>query len=242
MNDTEFKSVQLKALICPQQARWPRPDVEVTRKGEAFVMLGGQWPKLHAAMDEARERVSKAWARMDEIDADGDLSNEGRIRKKKTLATEAIADFQNSKTLEAAKAVVSRLKAKWSEETGLPTNPPSNIGDAMMQAEIRSHLAAMKGSKMDFLAKHAIDPRVAAAVLGAPPFLSGLSDTEAVVVKRRIEQYVAPEVVKVREATLRALQEAEGGWQRALDKIGERAGLTKGPNGAWRDPSISEAA
>jgi hypothetical protein len=36
--------------------------------------------------------------------------------------------------------------------------------------------------------------------------------------------------------------EAEQGWQKALDKIGERAGLTKGPDGTWRDPSMSEAA
>ena len=40
---------------------------------------------------------------------------------------------------------------------------------------------------MDFLAKHAIDARVASAVIGAPAFLSGLSDTEVGVVKRRIE-------------------------------------------------------
>ena len=103
-----------------------------------------------------------------------------------------------------------------------------------MQAEIRSHLATMKGSKMDFLGKHATDPRVAAAVLGAPAFLSGLNDTEVVIVKRRIEQYVAPEVVKEREATLKALQDAEVGWQRAIDKIGERAGLVKAADGNWQ--------
>ena len=69
-------------------------------------------------------------------------------------------------------------------------NPPSSIGEAMMQAEIRSHLAAMKGSKVDFLATNAIDPRVAGAILGAPPFLT-LTDTEVGVVKSRIERYVA---------------------------------------------------
>jgi protein tyrosine phosphatase (PTP) superfamily phosphohydrolase (DUF442 family) len=35
---------------------------------------------------------------------------------------------------------------------------------------------------------------------------------------------------EARDATLRALKEAEAGWQRAVDKIGERASLTKGPN------------
>jgi len=27
-----------------------------------------------------------------------------------------------------------------------------------------------------------------------------------------------------------------------MDKIGERAGLTKGADGAWRDPKMSETA
>jgi hypothetical protein len=35
------------------------------------------------------------------------------------------------------------------------------------------------------------------------------------------------------DATLKAMKEAEVGWQRAVDKIGERASLSKGPS-AWR--------
>jgi len=33
---------------------------------------------------------------------------------------------------------------------------------------------------------------------------------------------------------VKAMKEAEQGWQRAIDKIAERAGLTKSPDGAWR--------
>ena len=33
---------------------------------------------------------------------------------------------------------------------------------------------------------------------------------------------------KARDATLKALKEAEQGWTRSMDKIGERAGLAKG--------------
>jgi hypothetical protein len=47
---------------------------------------------------------------------------------------------------------------------------------------------------------------------------------------------MAPEVVKEREATLKALDQAEAGWQTAMRKIAERAGLTKGPDGTWRNP------
>jgi hypothetical protein len=47
---------------------------------------------------------------------------------------------------------------------------------------------------------------------------------------------------EARDATLQAMKEAERGWQRATAKIAELAGLTKGPDGTWRDPSMSEAA
>ena len=52
----------------------------------------------------------------------------------------------------------------------------------------------------------------------------------------------APHIAEARAATLKALQQAEAGWHEAVAKIAERAGLTKGPDGTWRDPSITVAA
>ena len=118
---------------------------------------------------------------------------------------------------------------------------PANIVEAVIQSEIRAHLAAMKGGKLGFLEKHATDPVVAAAILGAPGFLSGLTDTELTFVKQNVEQHMAPEVTKARDATLKAMKEAEAGCQNAIHKIGERAGLSKAPDGTWRDHSDSEA-
>ena len=37
-------------------------------------------------------------------------------------------------------------------------------------------------------------------------------------------------VLEARAATLKAMEEAEAGWQKAIDKIAERASLTKGPD------------
>ncbi|MGO8842731.1 MAG: hypothetical protein ACLQF1_16875 [Methyloceanibacter sp.] len=62
-------------------------------------------------------------------------------------------------------------------------------------------------------------------------------------VKRKAErQAMSPEVAEAKAATEKALKAAEAGWQQAINKIGERAGLTKGPDGTWRSPSMSEAA
>ena len=61
-------------------------------------------------------------------------------------------------------------------------------------------------------------------------------------VRHRLEQHVVPEIAEARDATLNAMKEAEQGWAKAINKIAEHAGLTKGPDGSWRNRSISEAA
>jgi hypothetical protein len=59
----------------------------------------------------------------------------------------------------------------------------------------------------------------------------GLTDADVAIVRTRVEQHVVPEVAKARDATLKAMKEAEQGWQKAINKISERAGLTKGADG-----------
>jgi hypothetical protein len=56
---------------------------------------------------------------------------------------------------------------------------------------------------------------------------------ELAVAKHNVEQHVSPEIAEARDATLKAMKEAEQGWGRAIDKIAERASLTKGPNTRW---------
>ena len=56
---------------------------------------------------------------------------------------------------------------------------------------------------------------------------------ELAVAKHKFEQDVSPEIAQDREAALNAMKELERAWQRAIDKIAERASLTKGPK-LWR--------
>ena len=52
--------------------------------------------------------------------------------------------------------------------------------------------------------------------------------------REAVELAVAKHNIEARDAeqdaTLKAMKEAERGWQRAIDKIAERASLTKGPD------------
>src|SRR5512132_4076407 len=94
MSDKEFAELELRATICPQQCGWPKPEY-----------AHGQ--KLHEAADEARERVSKAYRQMDEIDCETELSRDCKYRQRSEAAAQAIADLEASKTLARACEAVS---------------------------------------------------------------------------------------------------------------------------------------
>ena len=56
---------------CPGFLLWRDPQV---RPAPEYL----HWQRLHEAVNEARERVSKAYMQMDEIDRDADLSPDGK--------------------------------------------------------------------------------------------------------------------------------------------------------------------
>jgi hypothetical protein len=145
MDDTEFAQLQLRATICPRQARWPAPEYL-------------HWQRLHEAANEARERVSKAYMQMDEIDRNAALSRDDKYRKRSETAAQAIAGLEASRTLERAREAVRRVMEQWKRDD------------------------------------------------------------------------VSPEIAEARDATLKAMKEAEAGWQRAIDLISERAAQTKAPD------------
>jgi hypothetical protein len=66
--------------------------------------------------------------------------------------------------------------------------------------------------RMRVLEKYGGDPAIASAILTAPTFLSGLSDTEVAMVRHKVEQHVPTEIIEARERTAKALDwRAENG-------------------------------
>jgi hypothetical protein len=126
MNDKEFTELELRATICPAQCEWPK---------SAY----GQWQRLHAVPDEARERVRKASTRMDEIDGNDDLSREEKQHQRCEVSDQALAEFEASKTLMRAREAVrygaspAMLKAveqagragrgRWTRSRSVPVEP-----------------------------------------------------------------------------------------------------------------------
>ena len=229
MDDAEFNALQVKAAVTPQMEAWPEGDFEVSLTDGKPTATGElHWSTLRSCVDCTRTHVLKAFGAMAAIDEDRNLNPTGKAEKKREIATKAIADLEGSKSLEKARATVEHQVAKWNEQLGLIPKAPESVSAAMIHAEIRSHLAAMKvGDRVAFIDAHASE--VAAAVLTAPSFLSGLTPAELGIVKQRIEAHANPEVAKAKAETTQALADAEQGWRSAIAQIRDRAGLGKVP-------------
>ena len=80
------------------------------------------------------------------------------------------------------------------------------------------------------------------AVLGAPAFLSGLTDADINIVKSQVAKRLAPEIAATKDATLKALQETEAGWRAAIGQISNRGGLGRPHDGMVRAATAADVA
>ena len=113
MDDKSFVELKLRMTIVPEQARWPAPE-------------HSHWQHLHQVVDEARERVRKAYVQMDDIDRNADLSRDGKESQRRKAAARAVADFEASRTLAHAHEAIESAGAKHD------INPEAR--DAMLKA------------------------------------------------------------------------------------------------------------
>ena len=143
------------------------------------------------------------------------MSREGKAQEKRKAALKALGAFNGSKSLSRAQQSVSELMAKWEAKVAAAVKPASSEAEAALHAEVRRHVVGLKGraSASAFLEKHGSDPRVAASLLEAPAFLTGLSDAEIALVKSKIEQaMLPPEIVQAKKDVTKALADSEHGW------------------------------
>ena len=215
MKDAEYFDLKIKATICPEAIRWP---TEYTH-----------WKKLGAAVTEARERVSKALKAMDEVDQNADLSAEGRIKERTRIAERAISDFGKSSALSDAQAAVAQMQTKWAAKVAEIIKAPEDPRDVAIYAQVRDRVANMsKEDRFTFLQKQGDDLLVASALLTAPPFISGLSEAEAALIRSKMERIaLAPEVLEAKDAVTKAMASAERGWSAATRLVAERGGLVQ---------------
>lgn len=215
MEDKAYQDLKLKATLMPEATRWREMPVV------------DHWQKLQRVEAEAHDRVARAYAALDAINADGNLSEQGKADACRKLAEKAVADFRKSDTLERARASVSSIQERWSKKVDESIIAPADHGMAVTYAQIRDRVATMDvQSRLAFIDKNIGNATVVSAVLLAPAFVSGLSDVEINVIRQKLaRRTLAPEIAEQQDLVAKALVVAERGWPRACSLIEEKAGL-----------------
>ena len=215
MEDKAYEDLKLKATLMPEATRWhAMPRVY-------------HWEKLQECAAEVYQRVSHAYELIDAVDANPDLSPEGRIKARTKVAEKAISEFRASGALEKARTSVAAQQKRWSEKVNEAIVPPADHGQAVMYGQIRGHIAGLdEKARLAFIDKNFDNRAVVSAVLLAPEFLSGLSPAEINLIRQKLaRRTLAPEVAEQRDLVEKAMAVAERGWSRAQRLIEERAGL-----------------
>ena len=222
MDDLEFRKLDVTSRIAPGSASWP-------------ISEHLHWTHLTSAVKEARERLLQYREQCSEIDSDPRLTATGKKQEKKKAAEKALAGFAGSKAFSRAQGSVTSLLKRWEDQVLAALKPASTEGEATLHAEIRRHVASLKGAeRMAFLEKHAADPVLAISLLEAPQFLTGCTDAELTMVRRNVEaQVLPPEVAKVKPHVEDAMHETAHGWERAQVLIAEDVGLNRNADGSW---------
>lgn len=222
MNDSDFRELELKT-ICPSADQWPS---EYLHQKVA-----------KAAANEAVEAVRAAYGKLDAVEANRDLSAEGKRRQQAKLATEEIGKLENSKTPERVAEAIGGVMQKWQAKIDANLKHPNDAHEIAVFAQIRDRLHNLRDPKerMSFLEKHGNDLTLISAVLTAPAYLSGLSDAEYQFVKSQLEKQAPFKIVAARSEAQKMLAEVEIGWRAAVARIAKRGGLVNANAAAMSD-------
>ena len=101
MEDAEFEALKVRAAVCPSSDSWPTPSLEgMSIKGDRPTLpVDFYWSVLLDTVADARERVLRAYGAMAGVDADKNLSREGKAAEKAKIAKDAIASFASRRAL-----------------------------------------------------------------------------------------------------------------------------------------------
>jgi hypothetical protein len=135
------------------------------------------WQQLRTVPQSVRELLRSANEKMAEIEGDRNLSAEGIRHKRADIAREILTKL--GKLAQPAEAAAARRKQKLQEKMDalLAEGKPKDVAEAQIAGEIRAHIAHSESPAITTLRLKG-DKRAVAAVLGAPCYLSGLSEGE----------------------------------------------------------------
>ena len=229
MDDKAWAALQLRASLAPHRENWASESVH--------------WQQLGRAVDECRALVAATYVLLDQIEHDPNLSATGKKSARAKIGLEGIDAIAASKSLDAARASVTTLVAKWQAriDSVLVKPKADDAATATLFWEIRDKFSSLKDApaRLAWIERFGKDPEVLSALLSGPAGLTSLSDPERALLRRKIEEHADPKVVAARDDATKAMAETEQACMRAPNLIGERAGLIRGSDGSWHEPSAN---
>jgi hypothetical protein len=215
MNDNSLRELELKT-ICPHADQWPTEFLHQ----QALV----------AAANTAVAFLREAYAQLDRIDQNHDLTPEAKQRRRAVIGGELITKLKTSKTLACAREAAERMLQKYEQKINSILQPATDPQSVGIHAQIRAQLLGMKDpqERTSFLQRNGTELTLISAALSAPPYLSGLTDAELALLRKNLENQVQPEVIAERDFVQKAMEEVERGWRAAKARIAKRGGLEAG--------------
>lgn len=199
-----------------------------------------QWQALREVVADCRDAVAGVGETIDATNADGDLTDAAKARRIAAAGLAAIERLNALPSLARAERLVTDFLSGLRERRAVAIQAPATANDAAIASEIRDWLAA-QDSPFSAAKNKLSDPRVASAVLTAPAFLSGVSDSEHALLRQAAEEQIDPQAASTAKQNETALEEARATVRAARERIGKLCQLRKTMNGAFERQGLAAA-
>lgn len=205
--------IEIQARICPTSLRWSAADPRTTA-----------WTALFDGVDILRNMMRLLDDACVTLEKDIDLTPDAISRRRTEIGQKAFNELREWPPLQRAeRTVTSTINSLEQKMVALP-QPPSSVADVALAQELRAHIKAQQ-RPIDFVSKNMADGRVLSAVLNAPPFLSGLTDSEFGLIRERARASLHPVQSGEQQKLTRALAELIEGVAAARRMTCERCEL-----------------
>jgi hypothetical protein len=206
------------ALVGARDVQFPRHEVV-------------HWLALRSVPERVRELLRSANEKMAEVESDPGLSMEGIRAKRAEVARQVLAEL--SQLMPSAEGAVTRRieKLRAQMQAFLDEGKPKDVSEAQIAAEIRSFVARSSAPAMAAL-KLKNDRRAVSALLQAPGYLSGLSESDVNAFRREV---LAPTAEATELSHIEsALDVCQGAVDSAKQMLSTRAQLRQNSmSGSW---------
>ena len=201
---------------------------------------------LSASAAETIALMRLAHTKFKQIDQSTDYTPEAKRRLRAELANELIGKLDNSALFNRAQEAGEHILQRYQAQIDAKIPKPTDMQAVGVAAQIRNRLAGIKDEKerLKFLERNGDDLVLIGACLGAPRFLTNLSDGEVALLRSNLERHAPSEIIEGRSFVTSALAELQRGQRAARKRLAKLGNIEDGSFGtpAWHQDATKRPA